>query len=320
MDCQRLLPRGGGLLGGGLPQLDHAVEHLPAAGGRLFGMVERVGGARRPDEPGEQGRLAQRELVHGGVEVLVGGGLNAVGAVPEVDRVEVQLEDPRLRVPLLELEGEHGLADLPAGAALPPDQLVLHVLLGDGRATLLDPAVGGVGPEGADDGLGVDTAVLPEAGVLYGDHGVLQEPRDLGQGHALPVLLGVERGDEGAVRGVDPRGLGDGVVVDGQAVELPAAARCRHRHHQDEGEEDAALPADEAPAEHEVPRHDPSGDDWHRGALRGHDGPGHYKGLSLGGPSDRWQSSRSGPGRDSRVGWFDIPNGCDTVVSRSGNG
>src|SRR3712207_8295193 len=45
------------------------------------------------DDPGQQRRVAHRELAHVLVEVGLGRGLHAVGAVPEVDGVQVVLED-----------------------------------------------------------------------------------------------------------------------------------------------------------------------------------------------------------------------------------
>ena len=55
-------------------------------------------------------------------EVLLGGGRHAVGAVAEVDGVQVQLEDALLRVALLELPGEGGLGDLAVEGLLGVEQ------------------------------------------------------------------------------------------------------------------------------------------------------------------------------------------------------
>ena len=94
---------------------------------------------------------------------------HAVGAVAEVDGVEVQLEDALLRVALLELPGERGLGHLAVEGLVRAEQQQLHQLLGDRGAALGDLALGGVHLHGADDGPQVDAAVEPEALVLDGD-------------------------------------------------------------------------------------------------------------------------------------------------------
>ena len=44
-------------------------------------------------QPGQEGGLRQGQLVGGGVEIGLGGGLDAVGQVAVIDLVQVQLED-----------------------------------------------------------------------------------------------------------------------------------------------------------------------------------------------------------------------------------
>ena len=102
--------------------LGHGVEHVVAArlrrGRRADGRVQR----RRLRESGQQRGLAQRQLPRRLVEVGLGRrphaqrGLAAVGAVR--DGVQVLREDPVLRVLVLELLGELGLADLALVALL----------------------------------------------------------------------------------------------------------------------------------------------------------------------------------------------------------
>ena len=110
---------------------------------------------------------------------VVGGGVDAVGAVPEVDGVEVQLEDQLLGVVLLDRDGERGLLDLAAQRLLRAQQRRLDVLLGDRRAALGALAGPDVDVRGTGDGLGIDTVVHPEPLVLDCDHRVLGQGRDL---------------------------------------------------------------------------------------------------------------------------------------------
>ena len=102
-------------------------------------------------------------------EVVPGRRVDAVGAVPEVDRVQVRREDLRLRVHgALELVREHDLLELPAHGLLGRQVRVLDQLLGDRRAALAPPQRDPV-EDGADDALGVEPLVLVEALVLDRD-------------------------------------------------------------------------------------------------------------------------------------------------------
>jgi hypothetical protein len=78
----------------------------------LPGMLERVASGRRRDQAGERGGLRQGELLRVATEVRAGGGLDPVGAVPEVHGVQVAGEDLPLRHRVLELDREDGFAHL----------------------------------------------------------------------------------------------------------------------------------------------------------------------------------------------------------------
>ena len=179
------------------------------------------------------------------VEVHPRGHLDSVGAVAEVDRVQVGGEDPVLRPALLELPGERGLLELAADRALLLRVLVLDELLGDRRAALDDVLRADVGPDRAGHALDVDALVLPEAAVLDGDDRLLHHGRDLLRTHQDAALGAAQDGEHRlAVRGVDvAEPLGPPLVA---GLELGQLARDgadepeheRHRHQTgDDGEE-----------------------------------------------------------------------------------
>ena len=112
-----------------------------------------------------------------------------------------------LRVLLLELIGERRLPELAASCLLTSQQDVLHVLLGDRRAALDEPALLGVGVRGPHDGPEIHALVLPEPLVLDGHDGLAQHVGHVGQLHGLPVLLAVEGRQQRAVVGRDSRRL-----------------------------------------------------------------------------------------------------------------
>ncbi len=198
----------GGLGRGDVPRPDHRRED---EGSQLVGgfrVGDDVAARWRPDQPGQVGGLLQVE----GADVLAvpgaGRGLDAVGAAPEVDGVDVALEDLPLVELALELDGDDRLPELAPQGGVGADVDVLDVLLGDRR-----PALGGalgpdVGPGGPGDADGIDAAVLEELAVLGGDDGVLDDGRHLVDAYREPVLLAVEGGQLGAGGVVDDRRLG----------------------------------------------------------------------------------------------------------------
>ena len=137
---QWLLAGEAGLLGGDHLGVDHRVEHGRAPAGRAVGVGDRVQGLGRLDQPREQRGLPEREQPGVALaEVALDRGLDAVRTVPEIDRVQVFLEDLVLRHLVLEPEREHGFADLRLQVPLlGVAHRVLDELLRDRGSTLLD--------------------------------------------------------------------------------------------------------------------------------------------------------------------------------------
>ena len=190
-----------------------------ASGARIGIEAARVG-----DQPGEERRLRDVELGDAHAEVGLGAGLHAVGAVAEVHGVQVALEDLVLRHDLLEAPGQHRLAGLAVDGLRVADQLLLHDLLGDGRAALHGLALVDVADQGSHGGAQVHAVVGVEVGVLHRQHGVDGVLRDLRQRHRLPVDLRLEGGEQRAVGGVHVAALVERTEVDHRLV---GAARRR---------------------------------------------------------------------------------------------
>ena len=120
--------------------------------------------------------------------------LDAVGAVAEVDRVEVVAQDPLLGPLARELVGQRGLAQLlEQRAVVLGGERVLDELLRDRRAALHAPAGGDVLPQGAADAAQVDALVRVEAAVLDRDDRLLHRPARSGPrtrgARSLPVSM-----------------------------------------------------------------------------------------------------------------------------------
>ena len=185
--------------------------------------------------------------------------LDAVGAVPEIDRVQVLLQDPLLRPRLrtLELPGERGLAHLAGDRLLVAVERVLHELLRDRRAALDDLLLADVRDEGAADAAQVDPVVLPEPPVLDRDDRVAHRVGDLVVLDQRACLGAAEdREDPLAARVVDVavdllvelalRVELAGLDFSRDSTDQPEAERHRPEEAQDGEEREEAKPADPA--------------------------------------------------------------------------
>ena len=183
----------GGLVLRDVPQLRHAVEHVPEAVLVGLGILRRVSRTGPLDHRGHECALRHVQLAGGLVEVVVGGDLDAVALAAQEDRVEVVRQDLVLRELLIDLERDEHLLDLAVQGALVREVEVLHVLLGDRRATtgvvIRDDA-----PHGAGQSLEGDAAVLVERLVLRCDRSLLHRLGDLVD-RDVRAVLGGERPD-----------------------------------------------------------------------------------------------------------------------------
>ncbi|MCY1516836.1 hypothetical protein D9M68_514930 [compost metagenome] len=178
----------GRLLGGDEAGLVHAVDHVELARPRAARVGHRVVGAGRLRQAGQHGGLGDGHLLQRLAEVGLGGGGEAVGAVAQVDLVQVDLQDLVLAQLLLEPEGQHDLRGLAAERALRAQVDVARHLHRDGRGALLAPALE-AGHGRAREALVVHAAVVVEARVFHGQHGVLHDLRNVGEGREVAALL-----------------------------------------------------------------------------------------------------------------------------------
>ncbi len=170
--------------------LDHLVQGVvPAAQRELLALrpgYRHVVLARRLEQRGQVGALLDRELVDVLAVVRAGGGLDAVGVAPVEAGVQIPGEDLVLVLLAVDLEGDDQFLHLAGDGLLLAQVIVLHVLLGDGRTTLLAAPHQGV-EDAAGGALDVDAVVVVEVLVLDGDEGVLDVHRDLRERHGLTV-------------------------------------------------------------------------------------------------------------------------------------
>src|SRR5437763_937939 len=111
-DGERLLLRLFAFLGFEVAILDHAIEHVIAPLDRALALPERMIIVRSLGERRQISSLGRGELMHRLVEVKERRGRNTVGAEPEINFVEIELEDLVLRVGALDLQRQQRFLDL----------------------------------------------------------------------------------------------------------------------------------------------------------------------------------------------------------------
>ena len=184
----------------------HAAEHIGAALAHAIGIAVGTEIARPLRQPGQHGGLRQVEVLGGFSEIAARRHLDPPGAAPQIDRVEIKLEDLVLAQHALDPRGQHDLAHLALVADVVADQEVLDHLLGDGGGALRPPGLAHIGDRGADQAALVDAGVLVEALVLGGHECLLHRHRNFGERHRDAALVGIEHLPEAAALAVQHDG------------------------------------------------------------------------------------------------------------------
>ena len=167
------------LLGGGLVALGrrdgagfgHGVQHQPCPLLRALRLFGRIVGGGRLQHPGQHGGFLDRQLRRRLVEEPLRGGLDPVRARPEIDPAEIEPQDLRLGIALLDLHRIGQLGGLPLQGPRLAEEQVAGQLLGDRRRALRRAPLADPGHHGARDAARVKTGVLIEPPVLDGHKG-----------------------------------------------------------------------------------------------------------------------------------------------------
>ena len=159
---------------------------------------------RRPNQPGDERRLRQRQRARRLAEQMLRHRLDAVHAGAQIDAVQIQLEDLVLRELRLDQQRDARFLDLAAVGAHVRQKQRARELLRERAAALEPPRPGArrctTARANADR---IDAGMMVEAAVLDRDDRVLQVGRDLGERHVVPLF--VEPEPRLAVRAVEHR-------------------------------------------------------------------------------------------------------------------
>ncbi len=166
--------------------------------GSFLSRIEIAGGCQsrgRAHQAGQQSRFGEGYLLGGFAEIALRGLFNAVGAGPEIDTIQIELEDLRFRKIAFQPQREQQFLQLAVDRTFLSQKEIFRQLLRDGGAALGHAAMPNVGDQRARDAVRVDAVMLVEAPILDGDEGLRNVVRQFfqRQNGAAPIAAGGER-------------------------------------------------------------------------------------------------------------------------------
>ena len=157
-------------------------------------MTHRVIVVRRLWQSREIGGLGDGQGVERFIEIVERCRGNAIGALAEIDFIEIELKDSVLREGLLDTESEDRLFHFAFDGDLVGQQEILGDLLGDGRCALKAFALaegGDVAQHGARHAGEIDSRMLVKILVLGGEKSIDDPARHGGDRHEDTALGGI---------------------------------------------------------------------------------------------------------------------------------
>ena len=182
-----------------------------------FGVDHRVVGGGRLGQTREHRRLGRGDFGQRLAEIDLRGRGKPVGALAEVDLVEVDLEDLLFRECLLDLQCDQDLVDLAGVAAFVREKEIARELHGDRAGPLGLAARRQIGKRRAGNTQKVDAAVGKETVVLGGQDGPGHDWRHILEFDDAAALF-TELADQHAIGGIDA-----------QRHFWPVVGQCLHR-------------------------------------------------------------------------------------------
>ena len=161
---QGLLQRRLVLLLGDVVQILHAPQHVLLAQLGPFRIDHRVVGRGSLGQPGEHGGFGEVQLRQGPAEIGLRGRGEAVGALPEINLVDVEFENLVLGQIVLDLHRQQGLAELAREGLFAGQEEVAGHLHGDRAGAF--PRAPEIGEDGAGNAGIVHSAMVVECVVL----------------------------------------------------------------------------------------------------------------------------------------------------------
>ena len=139
-------------------------------------------------DAGKHRTFVERQILHIFPEIGLCRCLYTIGALPEINLVQVKLQYLLLGILALQLQCQKDLLHLALHGAVLRQIGILRKLLRNRGTALRDLVLAEVCPDGTKDAAGIDARVLIEAVIFDCDEGILQILRDLRNLHRHAVL------------------------------------------------------------------------------------------------------------------------------------
>jgi len=228
LDDQRLFDRILVLLVVEKAEFPHAAQYVLLAQACALRVDDRVEGGRRLGQAGQHRRFGRRDVLERLAVIDLRGRAETVGALAEVNLVDIEFEDLVLAQVRFDLERQQGLVQFPCIGLFRGQEKVLGDLLCDGRRALLLAAADEIAGRGPDDAERIDATVLIEALVFGRQDGLLHDLGDVLDMDDLASFF-PELSDQIAVGGEDAqRNLW---AIIGQNLERREVRIGEYKHH-----------------------------------------------------------------------------------------
>ena len=174
--------------------------------GSLYAAERRIV-IRAVRQPCQQGTLCQIQILYILSEINPGCGLDAVGALAEINLIHVHFQDLLLRIFAFDFKSQHNLQKFALQSLLLGQECIPGQLLGNGGAALSGRIVGNhIVPDCTENAPRVHAVMFIETHILGGHESILQILRNLRNGNRDTVFLRMDRGDQPSLGIIDLRG------------------------------------------------------------------------------------------------------------------
>ena len=194
----------------------HAADDPIAPCHRRVVLADGMVVIRRFRQGGQIGSLGDGQFIQRFIEIIQGGGGDAIGRIPEVDFIEVELKNTLFRKCPLNPERENCLFDLAFETQFVGKEKVFRDLLGnrrctDGPARSLQDYIETIRDQGAAECRGVDARVVVKILVFRRDERIDEMARQCADRHEHPPFNRI-LGNKAAIAGMHP-GYGGRIVL-----------------------------------------------------------------------------------------------------------
>ena len=189
----------------------HATQHILLSGFRAGKVYYRIVFGRRFGQAGQHRKFGQTEFAHRFAEVSTRGSFKAISALPEINLIDIKLENLVLGEIAFDLDGQHGLGQFARKSFFIRQKKIARHLHGDSRGSLFGAAGEQIRTDSAQDTYCIHAPMAIETLVFSRDNGIAHMLGHFIDRHERASFF-PEFCDQGAIACIDAEGLSGFVV------------------------------------------------------------------------------------------------------------